>query len=104
MNQKLYAISPTDDDDIDKGPDDQINIGCDSTAEEEAVEKTCNELLTADWAKKCLQVIDPTPFIDSCILDLCMDNTEESKMEILEPFLEDCLDAEEEDEKICLID
>lgn len=33
-----------------------------------------------------------------------MDNTEETKMEILEPFLDECLDAEEEDEKVCLVD
>ena len=82
----------------------EVNIGCDTASEQEVVETTCNELLTGDWAKKCLQVIDPTPYIDSCILDLCMDNTEETKMEILEPFLDECLDAEEEDEKICLVD
>lgn len=51
----------------------------------------CQNLLFADWLVTCHALVNVNPPYEDCILDLCLDPTDETAAEILISYLEDCI-------------
>ena len=50
----------------------------------------CNDMFINYWITDCTDKIDPTQIIADCIVDYCMDNTMETKRDIMDKFIKDC--------------
>ena len=74
---------------FDAGPDMSVNLDCDPAIKVQ-VEKECNDMFMADWLKECTDIIDPSQTIADCNVDYCMDQTLETKKDILSKFIDDC--------------
>ena len=83
----------------DPGPDPDTNITCDIRTLQE-VEQDCDEIVNADWLKNCTAAIDITAVYESCLIDLCMDGSNETKIDIVEQLVDECKSKLDEDDPI----
>ena len=83
----------------DPGPDADEDLSCDDKIKDQ-VEEECTTMFTGSWLKECTDVVDPSQTIQDCFLDYCADKTEETKIGIMQKFIDDCSEKLEEDHKI----
>lgn len=53
-------------------------------------EEVCKNLLTADWLFDCNELIDISETYDDCVTDYCMDSSNDTLVNILEQYLDEC--------------
>ena len=53
-------------------------------------EQTCKDLLTAPWLLDCNELIDISETYDDCVTDYCMDSSNDTLVNILEQYLDEC--------------
>ena len=65
------------------------------------VDEICESLFDNEIFKNCTSAVDPSSFIESCKIDYCLVNTDETLEQIFEAFMGKCKDVLPDDKGVC---
>ena len=65
-------------------------------------QQECEDMFTADWLESCNQLLDPWSFIDTCMIDYCIEPSDEVRIDLIKNYVQECTKRDPFNEAVCI--